>query len=91
MIFHESFFEQKVIYQEIEFLDRAEVDERGLVQVCSGEPVSPRRTWGPPHPFLPLTEQWASFFGIALIWDWNESSSFPVLWPLLNFPNLLTY
>lgn len=60
VIFHESFFEQKVIYQEIEFLNRAEVDERELVQVCSGEPVSPRRPWGPPHPFLPLTGQWAS-------------------------------
>ena len=23
--------------------------------------------------------------------DWNENWSFPVLWPLLNFPNLLTY
>ena len=32
---------------------------------------------------------WA-FFGIALLWDWNENWHFPVLWPLLNFPNLLT-
>ena len=31
---------------------------------------------------------WA-FFGIAFLWDWNESWPFPVLWPLLNFPNLL--
>ena len=33
---------------------------------------------------------WA-FFGIAFLWDWNENWPFPVLWPLLNFPNLLTY
>ena len=32
---------------------------------------------------------WA-FFGIAFLWDWNESWPFPVLWPLLSFPNLLT-
>ena len=30
---------------------------------------------------------WA-FFGIAFIRDWNENSPFPVLWPLLSFPNL---
>ena len=28
---------------------------------------------------------WA-FFGIAFLWDWNESWPFPVLWPLLSFP-----
>ena len=31
------------------------------------------------------------FFGIAFLWDWNENGHFPVLWPLLSFPNLLTY
>jgi len=31
---------------------------------------------------------WA-FFGIAFLWDWNENWLFPVLWPLLSFPNLL--
>ena len=31
-----------------------------------------------------------TFFGIGL-WDWNENWSFPVLWPLLSFPNLLAY
>ena len=31
------------------------------------------------------------FFGIALIWDWNGNWPFPVLWPLLSFPNLLAY
>ena len=30
-----------------------------------------------------------TFFGIALLWDWNENWPFPVLWPLLSFPNLL--
>ena len=33
---------------------------------------------------------WA-VFGIAFLWDWNENWPFPVLWPLLSFPNLLTY
>ena len=28
---------------------------------------------------------WA-FFGIALLWDWNENWPFPVLWPVLSFP-----
>ena len=32
-----------------------------------------------------------TFFGIALLRDWNESWAFPVLWPLLSFPNLLAY
>ena len=32
-----------------------------------------------------------TFFGMALIWDWNVNWPFPVLWPLLSFPNLLTY
>ena len=32
-----------------------------------------------------------TFFGIAFLWDWNESWPFPVLWPLLTFPNLLAY
>ena len=33
---------------------------------------------------------WA-FFSIAFLWDWNENWPFPVLWPLLSFPNLLAY
>ena len=33
---------------------------------------------------------WA-FFGIAFLWDWKENWPFPVLWPLLSFPNLLAY
>ena len=33
---------------------------------------------------------WA-FFGIAFLWHWNENGPFPVLWPLLSFPNLLAY
>ena len=32
-----------------------------------------------------------TFFGIAFLCDWNENWPFPVLWPLLSFPNLLTY
>ena len=33
---------------------------------------------------------WA-LFGIAFLRDWNENWPFPVLWPRLSFPNLLTY
>ena len=36
------------------------------------------------------TVVWA-FVGIAFLWDWNENCSFPILWPLLSFLNLLTY
>ena len=32
-----------------------------------------------------------TFFGIVLLRDWNENWAFPVLWPLLSFPNLLAY
>ena len=31
------------------------------------------------------------FFSITLLWDWFENWQFPVLWPLLSFPNLLAY
>ena len=32
-----------------------------------------------------------TFFGNAFLWDWNENGPFPVLRPLLSFPNLLAY
>ena len=32
-----------------------------------------------------------SFFDMAFLLDWNENWHFPVLWPLLSFPNLLAY
>ena len=32
-----------------------------------------------------------TFFGIDLVWDWNVNWLFPVLCPLLSFPNLLAY
>ena len=32
-----------------------------------------------------------TFFGFVFLWDWNENWTFPILWPLLNFPNLLGY
>ena len=32
-----------------------------------------------------------AFFAIAFLWGWNENEPFPVLWPLLSFPNLLAY
>ena len=30
-----------------------------------------------------------TFFVIPFFWDWNENWPFPVLWPLLSFPDLL--
>ena len=33
---------------------------------------------------------WA-FFDIAFLCGWNQNWPFPVLWPLLSFPNLLAY
>ena len=32
-----------------------------------------------------------TFFGITFLLDFNETWPFPVLWPLLSFPNLLVY
>ena len=32
-----------------------------------------------------------TLFSIAFPWDWNENWPFPLLWPLLSFPNLLAY
>ena len=32
-----------------------------------------------------------TFFGIAFLWDWNENWPFLGLWPLLYFPNSVTY
>ena len=32
-----------------------------------------------------------AFFGIAFLLDWNENWPFPALWPLMSFPNLMTY
>ena len=32
-----------------------------------------------------------TFFGFDFLRDWNENWPFPVLWPLLSFPNLLAY
>ena len=33
---------------------------------------------------------WA-FFDFTFLWGWNEKWPFPVLWPLLSFPNFLAY
>ena len=33
---------------------------------------------------------WA-FSDTAFLWDWKENWAVPVLWPLLSFPNFLTY
>ena len=32
-----------------------------------------------------------TFFGIAILWDWNENWPVAALWPLLSFPNFLAY
>ena len=46
--------------------------------------------------FTSVWDEWncvvvQAFFGIAFLWYWNENWPFPVLWPLLSFPNLLAY
>ena len=48
------------------------------------------------HYFASLWDEWNcavvwAFFGIAFLWHWNENWPFPVLRPLLIFPNLLAY
>ena len=41
--------------------------------------------------------KWVQLYGSlnilwhSFLWDWNENWPFPVLWTLLNFPNLLAY
>ena len=45
---------------------------------------------------IPSQHSWRNwfipaFFCIAFLWNWNENWPFPVLWPLLSFPNLLAY
>ena len=32
-----------------------------------------------------------TFFGISFLWNWDKNWPFPVLWPLLSFPNLLAF
>ena len=46
------------------------------------------------HYFISVWDEYScavvlAFFGI--LWDCNENGPFPVLWPLLSFPNLLSY
>ena len=48
------------------------------------------------HYFASMWDEWncavlSTFFGIAFLWDWNDNWPFPVLWPLLSFPDLLAY
>ena len=49
------------------------------------------------HYFARVWDEWNcvvvwTFFGIAFVWDWNENwPFFPILQPLLGFPNLLAY
>ena len=33
----------------------------------------------------------STFFSTVLLGNWDEDWPFPVMWPLLSFPNLLTY
>ena len=50
-------------------------------------------SWNQAHYILSiilLPVAW-TILGIALFWEWNENWPFPVLWPQLSFPNLLTY
>ena len=48
------------------------------------------------HYFASMWNEWNcalvwTFFGISLLWDWNENWPFPVLWPWLSFPNLRAF
>ena len=48
------------------------------------------------HYFTNIWDEWNceivwALFGIAFLWDWKENWTFPVLWALLSFPNLLAY
>ena len=53
----------------------------------SGVPLpSPSSMWNECNYMVVWT-----FFGIFLLWDCNENWTSPALWPLLSFPNLLTY
>ena len=38
-----------------------------------------------------IVQSFEHFSGIAFLWDWNENWPFPVLRPLLSFPNVLAY
>ena len=40
---------------------------------------------------LLVCEMNAIVWFLSILWEWNENWPFPVLWPLLSFPNLLTY
>ena len=48
------------------------------------------------HNLASMWNEWnctlvCTFFGTALLWDWNENWPFIVLWPPLSFPNFLVY
>ena len=55
--------------------------------------------WSLAWRILSITSMWNelnrmviwTFFSIALLSNWKENWHFPVLWPLLSFPNLLAY
>ena len=48
------------------------------------------------HDLTSMGDEWNcpvvnTFFGTTLLGNWNEDWPFPVLWPLLGLPDLLTY
>ena len=51
--------------------------------------------WSPAWRILSITflvcEMSTIVHSLNILWDWNENKPFPVLWPLLSFPNLLAY
>ena len=82
------------------FYDPTDVDN--LTSVCSAFSKSSLYTWKfSVHKLLKpslkdfehyLASMWDECnCAIAFLWDWNENWPFPVLWPLLSFPNLLAY
>ena len=42
--------------------------------------------------YLASMWKWVQLYNsLSILWHWNENWPFPVLWPLLSFPNLLAY
>ena len=64
-----------------------EVHSSHIVEAWLGE------FWALLHQCVRWVQLWGSLNILwhCLFWDWNESWRFPVLWPLLSFPNLLAY
>ena len=60
---------------------------------CIVHEVAKSRTWPSDFHFSCYHVKWRQLcsslkmFGTAFLWDWHWNWPFPVLWPLLSFPN----